>query len=241
MNKALSALTGAETQKEDPADELREFVYIVSHDLGTPLRGMVEFARLLKTEQPDSLNEDGRLYLSLIVESGEKLQAMLSGLLDYSRLNTRALALAPVNCNHVVEQCRTALKDKMAAAGAELEIAVLPDITANSAQIRQLFLALLDNALTFHPPGQRPRVQVAVEEGVGEWVFAVQDNGIGIAPEFYEKLFRPFKRLHADREFPGVGMGLAMARKILGRHGGRIWISAAPDQGTAFKFTLPHG
>lgn len=237
MENSPAALPDAETI----AQEFKEFAYVVAHDLSAPLRGMVEFSKLLKTEQFDALSDDGKEYISLISESGEKLQKMLGGLLDYSRLNTMGKPLSKVDCNRVLEDCRIVLKDKLEASNAKVDITALPSVMADADQLMQLFLLLVDNALTFHVPGGAPDVSVCAENNEKDWVFTIRDNGIGIEPQFHKRVFQPFQRLHTDSEYPGIGMGLTLAKKIVTRHGGQIWIDLTPPgKGSSFHFTLPH-
>jgi light-regulated signal transduction histidine kinase (bacteriophytochrome) len=228
------------TEAQKIALEFKQFAYIVSHDLSTSLRGMVEFSKLLKAEAHEALNADSREYLTLIVESGEKLQTMIIGLLDYSRLNTMSQSMAEVNCNRILSDCQLALEDKIKASKAKLDIATLPTVMADVDQLMQLFFMLLDNALKFQPEGNSPQISVSAEKKDAEWVFTVRDNGIGIEEHFYTRVFQPFQRLHTESEYSGTGMGLALAKKIVDRHGGQIWINSTHDQGTTFHFTLPY-
>ena len=235
MNKTPATLTDA----EKIAQEFKQFAYTVSHDLSTPLRGIVEFSKLLKTEAQESLNGEAKEYLALIVESGEKMQAMMAGLLDYSRLNTMRKPATRVNCNSILSDCQVVLRDKIQASKCTLDIAALPTITADAEQLMQLFLLLLDNALKFHATDIAPYIAVSAEHIEDEWQFLVNDNGIGIETQFHTRIFKPFQRLHGEDEYQGVGMGLTLAQKIVERHGGRIWVESNPQQGVSFIFTMP--
>jgi len=226
---------------ETVAKNFKEFAYAVSHDLGTPLRAMVEFSRILKAENLDALDDDSKLYLSMIINNGEKAQAMLAGLLEYSRLNTVVMPFAPTDCNQLIGQCQSELAETIAKHKAKIAAGALPTVHADSDQIKRLLLALLRNAVLFHPAGKVPDVSVSAEQHANEWVFTVRDNGIGIDPKFHERIFLPFRRLHPEEEYPGVGMGLALAKKIVEHHGGRIWVDSEPGRGAAFLFSLPAG
>lgn len=226
-------------EMESLAKTFKEFAYVVSHDLGTPLRAMIEFSKLLKEENSEALNEESQLYLSMIITNGEKAQAMLAGLLDYSRLNTSAKPSAPTDCNQLLRECQNALAEKISAHNAKLTVSSLPIMSSDAEQIKQLFMSLLDNAITYHVRGEAPAVSVSAERQAADWVFSVRDNGIGIDERFHERIFQPFKRLHPDGEYPGVGMGLALAKKVVERHGGRIWVDSSPGQGAAFLFSIP--
>lgn len=232
-------MMSSHSDAESIARNFKEFTYIVSHDLGTPLRAMVEFSRLLKADEVESLSEESRLYLSMIVENGERAQAMLSGLLEYSRINTVLMPFSPTDCNQLLRQCQAELGEKVSGREAALTMDPLPVLWSDSDQMKRLFLALLENALIFHPPGARPDISVSAKLQSGEWVFAVRDNGIGIDPKFYERIFQPFKRLHPEGAYPGIGMGLALAKRIADRHDGRIWVDSIPGQGSSFMVAFP--
>jgi two-component system, sensor histidine kinase and response regulator len=221
------------------AEEFRKFTYIVSHDLNTHLRVMVEFSRMLMTEKVDALDEEGKQYLSLIVEHGERMHNMLAGLLDYSRLSTTTKAPASVDCNAVLNHCNIALQDKIKSRKATLTASPLPTVVMDADHCIHLFLALLDNALKFQKADAAPVIKISAEKQAHEWLFTVQDNGIGIEPRFYDRIFEIFQRLHSDQEYPGMGLGLALAKKIVERQGGKIWACSMPTGGTAFQFTVP--
>ncbi len=226
-------------EHENLAKTFKEFAYVVSHDLGTPLRAIVEFSRLLKTDNPDALNDESKMYLNMIITNGEKAQAMLSGLLEYSRLNTVTMPLMPTDLNHLLRQCQEDLSLEIESQKAKLSVDPLPSVDSDAAQMRLLFKALLENALLFHAPGHAPSVAVSAAERENGWLFTVRDEGIGIDPRFHERIFQPFKRLHPDGEYPGVGMGLALAKKVVDRHGGRIWVDSTFGQGASFNVLLP--
>lgn len=236
---SLASRLANELAAEAVAEEFREYAYSVSHDLGAPVRAMVEFSRLLAEEQPDSLNEESKLYLSLIVENGAKLQQMMQGLLDYSRINTSAKPFAETDCNTVVKEALLAVKDKVQSTFAQITIDTLPVVYADTDQLVQLFHALLDNALKFHPSQHKPIIQLSAEHKKRYWQFAISDNGIGMDTRFSHQIFQMFQRLHTDDEYPGVGVGLACAQKITHRHGGELWFESAIGLGSTFYFTLP--
>ena len=228
-----------DSAKDAVAEEFREFVYIVSHDFGAPVRGMVEFSKLLNEEYGAALNDEAREYLTLIVDNGRKMQAMMAALLDYSRLNN-PVASAELNFDEIVRECQTVLQPKIDSTKATLQAQALPqNLTMGAEPVRRLFLILLDNALKFHPPGNVPEIAISAKRENGEWIVSVRDNGIGIDPAHYDKLFKPFRRLHLDSEYSGIGMGLAQARKIVAQWKGRLWIDSATGKGTTFHFSLP--
>ncbi|MDR3448920.1 MAG: ATP-binding protein [Alphaproteobacteria bacterium] len=221
------------------ASEFRDYVYGVSHDVSAPVRAMVEFSRLLTGDHVSHLDEEGRLYLSLIIDNGEKLQKMMAGLLDYSRLNTEARPFAPVDCDAAVKDALLSLDDIIRAKQARIECGPMPVIIGDATQIWQLFVALIDNALKFQQAGSIPHIKIAAEKHKDMWQFSVSDNGIGIDERFREKIFTVFQRLHSGDDFPGIGIGLTLARKIVRRHGGEIRAESHPGPGVTLLFTLP--
>lgn len=220
------------------AAEFKEYAYSVSHDLSAPVRAMVEFSKLLKAEHASSISDEGREYLSMIIENGVKMQMMMDGLLQYSRLNTMAKPFSNVDVGKILEDCQVILKPQITTSKARLEIGQMPIIHADAEQLMQVFLALLENALKFQPEGGSPYIKISASETENFWQFAIADNGIGIAPQFQQKILKIFQRLHADDAYSGVGIGLTLAQKIILRHGGRIWCEPHSPQGTLFCFTM---
>jgi light-regulated signal transduction histidine kinase (bacteriophytochrome) len=228
LHSDLSAITA----------EFKEYAYTVSHDLNAPVRAMVEFSRMLTSEYNSALNYEAREYLSIIIENGERMQAMMDGLLSYSRLNTMAKSFCLVNLSRIVEDCRIIKNACIIQSGATLDIGELPTVKVDVDQMMQLFLALFDNALKFYQSGSKPHITVSAEPYEGMWKISIADNNIGIPPQHRERVFKLFKRLHSDEEYEGVGIGLALADKIVRRHGGKIWVESNFPQGSIFNFTL---
>lgn len=221
------------------AAEFRDYAYSVSHDLSAPVRAMVEFSKLLTTEHSASLNDEGREYLSIIISSGQKMQQMMEGLLQFSRLNTMAKPFALVPVDKILQDCQIILKEQLSTKKAVLEIEKMPMIYADAEQLMQLFLLLLDNAIKFQSADNKPHIKITAVESEAVWQFSIEDNGIGIDIRFQEKIFKLFQRLHAEEEYPGVGAGLTLAQKIIHRHGGTIWFESVTKKGTKFNFTIP--
>jgi light-regulated signal transduction histidine kinase (bacteriophytochrome) len=220
-------------------EELQHLVYAISHDMGAPLRAVVSFAQIMKEKYAHTLDDEGQSYLAFIVEGGEKAQAMLAGLLQYSRVETQAKPFASVDMAPLAAQALTTLRSTIEATKATIEVGTLPSVMGDAAQLLQLFTALLDNALKFHTSGSAPRIGFTAEQEEGLWKFRMEDNGIGIAPEHRARIFELFKRLHSNEEYPGVGVGLTLARKIIRHHGGDMGVEASPSGGCCFYFTLP--
>lgn len=204
-------------------EEFKQYAYSVSHDVSAPVRAMVEFSKLLSSEEAHALSPDGREYLALIIENGYKLQNMMDGLLQYSRLNTIAKPFEIVDLNFIVLSVLAELEEKITNSHAVIDIEKMPTVDADPEQMRKLFYALIDNAIKFHVQGNIPAIHISAAKQEDCWAISVADNGIGIAPRNYETIFQIFKRLHTDDEYPGVGIGLALAKKIVERHGGTIF------------------
>lgn len=226
---------------EDVAAAFRDYAYTVSHDLGAPVRAMVEFSRLLTDEHAAALNDEGREYLAVIVSNGQRLQKMMDGLLEYSRVNTRAKPFAPVDLNAMLPYCRRVILERNPGRHVTIKAGLMPVVHADGDQMMQLFSILLGNAALYQPAGSDACIQINALKNQGMWEFSVTDNGIGMDPRFCERVFRPLQRLHNWEEYEGVGMGLTIAQKIVNRHGGEISLRTAPRSGTTVLFTLPGG
>lgn len=221
-------------------EEFHSFSYHVSHDLNAPLRTVVQFSTRLKEKYGSTLDERGKHYLEYVLAGSRKAQAMLEALLRYSRLNSEARPFESlVDMNTLAGECLYALRDKVQRTGATVEIAALPPVSGDPHQLAQMFFHLLDNALTFHAPGLAPRVRIEAQPEGESWRFHVADEGIGIDTGLQGEIFTIFRRLHGDEEYPGLGMGLALAHKIAERHGSLITVDSAPGKGARFSFTLP--
>ena len=218
--------------------ELEQFAYVASHDLQEPLRMIQGFAQLLVRRYNDVLDDDGRQFMAFMVEGAERMQTLISNLLAYSRLDREPKQFGQVDSRAAANRALFNLTQTVQESGAVVEIGALPVVWADETQMVQLFQNLIGNALKFRG-SQPPRVQVSARRVGGEWSFAVQDNGIGIEPEYGEKIFAIFQRLHGPNKYPGTGIGLAICKKIVERHGGRIWAGSQSDHGATILFTLP--
>lgn len=221
--------------------EFEDYAYIVSHDLSAPVRAMVEFSKILATEHLSSLSPEGKECLSLIAENGQKLQEMMEGLLQYSRINSAEMNPVQVPVGKIIDDCRRKLQKQISATGATFDVGTLPPIKADVELLTQVFYILLDNAIKFQPKNGTPRITISAGKVDECWRFAVADNGIGIPPPFQDKIFKLFARLNDDDDYPGVGAGLTLASKALLKQGGEIWCESTPGKGSTFYFNLPSG
>ncbi len=227
-----------EAEPADLAQEFRDYAYIVSHDLGAPVRLMVEFSRLLAERQTTFADEEDRELVNEIMHNGNRLRNMMQGLLAFSRLNTLAAPHILVDTQKVAEHCRLVMQDKLAGAKGALAITGLPRLKADPDQIMQLFGFLIDNSLKFARKGVPPEITVTAQRDSDLWIFSVRDNGCGIEEPYWARVFKPFQKLELDTPQAGTGMGLSLARKIAALHGGYMWIADSSVMGTTVRFTL---
>jgi signal transduction histidine kinase len=218
--------------------ELEQFAYIASHDLQEPLRSVVTYAQLLERRFESVLDADGKEFLGYIEDGGRRMSRLVQDLLSYSRVLHEESERLDVDCASIIVDVLKDLRLEIAEAGAQVDIGNLPRISGNRTQIQQVFHNLIGNALKYRTPGMPALVHVGAELLNDRWRFRVSDNGIGIAPEYHERVFGLFKRLHRDR-YPGTGLGLAMCRRAIEAHGGRIWVESSPGAGATFWFDLP--
>ena len=218
--------------------ELQQFAYVSSHDLQEPLRMMVSYISLLEKRYMDQLDPTGREYIRNAIEGGARMRLFIDDLLAYSRLDTTGKEFVQVNMNQTLESTIKVLKVPIEENKADIYVGPLPTIMADESQMVQLMQNLIGNAIKFHG-SERPKVQVLAKSGVREWIFSVRDNGIGLNTEYSDKIFQMFQRLHTKDKYPGTGVGLAIAKKIVERHGGHIWVESEEGKGATFLFTIP--
>lgn len=219
--------------------ELERFAYVASHDLQEPLRSVASYAQLIERRYRSRLDEDADAFIGFMVEGVRRMQALINGLLAYSRLQTGAAALQPTDAGVALQAALLNLDEAVASAGGQICIGDMPLVQADPTQLVQLFQNLIGNALKFRRPDSPPRVHVAAWRNGPGWEFVVADNGIGIPPEHHQRIFDVFQRLHSQPEYPGTGIGLALCKRIVERHGGQIWVESMPDDGAEFHFILP--
>ncbi|MGL5064523.1 MAG: PAS domain S-box protein [Microcoleus sp.] len=218
--------------------ELEQFAYVASHDLQAPLGTIAGYAQLLERRYQDRLEAQGNKFIANIVSSCERMQALIDGLLEYSRVGKSQQAFERVDCNRVFDEACANLQVAIGNNQAVVTRTDLPAIAGDYFQLLQLFQNLIGNALKYRSD-ESPIVRVTAADTGDNWVFAVADNGIGIAEDFYLRIFQIFQRLHTQKEYSGTGIGLAICHKIVERHGGNIWVESAIDRGSTFYFSIP--
>jgi light-regulated signal transduction histidine kinase (bacteriophytochrome) len=218
--------------------ELQQFAYVASHDLQEPLRMVASFTQLLAKRYSEKLDDDARDFINYAVDGATRMQTLISDLLNYSRVGTQGNPLVPTDSEALFSRVLDSIKFAMEDSGAVISHDPLPVVLADSQQLGQLFQNLLTNAIKFR--GERPpNVRISAERNGNDWKISVRDNGIGISQEHADRIFVIFQRLHTKTEYPGTGIGLAICKKIVERHGGRIWIEPSPGGGATFCFTIP--
>ncbi|TDV55091.1 sensor histidine kinase [Actinophytocola oryzae] len=241
----LSALTVAHaeldkrsTDLERSNSELEQFAYVASHDLQEPLRKVASFCQLLERRYKRQLDERADQYIAFAVDGAKRMQILINDLLAFSRVGRIVRDPVVVSCDTVLAQALANLSYTVEQTGAEIEAEPLPKVSAEVPLLTAVFQNLIGNAMKFHGE-EAPKVRVTVRRDGDFWEFAIADNGIGIDEEYAERIFVIFQRLHNKADYPGTGIGLAMCRKIVEYHGGRIWLDATVESGSRFCFTLP--
>jgi signal transduction histidine kinase len=219
--------------------ELEQFAYVASHDLQEPLRMISSYTQLLRRRYAGKLDADADEFIGYAVDGTKRMQVLINDLLNFSRITSEAKALEPVDLEAALGDTLKDLEIRIEDSDATVTHDKLPTVRADPVQMRRLLLNLIGNGMKFQPPERKPAVDIsAVLEG-HDWLFGVHDNGIGIDPKYFKNLFQIFKRLHRTEEYPGTGIGLAVCKKIVERHGGHIWVESVLGEGSTFLFTLP--
>lgn len=227
-----------EEELERSNADLEQFAYVASHDLQEPLRMVSSFVQLLARRSKGKLDPDCEEFIGFAVDGAERMRVLIDDLLAYSRVGRQEIPADSVPCGAVFERVTTNLRAAIEESGAVLSHDRLPVVKGSEVLLGQLLQNLIANALKFQGQ-ERPEVHVGVERADGEWLVSVRDNGIGIDPKHFERIFAVFQRLHGRSEYPGTGIGLAICKKIVERHGGQIWVQSSPGSGSTFFFTLP--
>jgi PAS domain S-box-containing protein len=219
-------------------EDLERFAYVASHDLREPLRMVVSYSQLLEKNYKGRLDADADEFIHYIVEGGTRMDALVSDLLEFSRVGSRGKPFERTDMNGVVEKTLLGLSVAIRESRAKIEVGHLPEVRVDRIQMMHLFQNLIENAIKFRGKDD-PEIRIDAVMGDGVWIFSVKDSGIGIDPEFHDKIFDLFQRLHTREDYSGTGIGLAICKRIVERHGGRIWVESEEGKGSAFNFTIP--
>ena len=238
--RLVEALASRAAQLARSNRELEQFSYIASHDLQEPLRMVGSYTQLLEQRYGPKLDDDAREFLRYAREGATRMRELIDALLSYSRIDTRAEPFRRVAADDVLNVAVSNLRGALMQSGAIVHRTPLPTVEVDPIQLGQVFQNLIGNAVKFHGP-KPPEIWIGSERRGAEWLFTVRDDGIGIPPEYQERIFIIFQRLHTREEYPGTGIGLAVCKKVVERHGGKLWVesSGVPGEGTTFFFTLP--
>lgn len=220
--------------------ELEQFAYVASHDLQEPLRMVASFTQLIGKRYRGKLDQDADEFIGFAVDGATRMQRLINDLLAYSRVGTRGRPFKSTDCQVILREVGDNLMKAIEESSAVITHDPLPTVQGDEVQLLQLFQNLIGNAIKFRGSAP-PRIHVSAERRAHEWVFAIQDNGIGIAAEHHGRIFSIFQRLHQRSEYPGTGIGLAICKKIVERHGGRIWVKSRLGKGSTFYFSIPGG
>ena len=238
LRRAHDELAKKAEELERSNAELEQFAYVASHDLQEPLRMVSSYTQLLARRYKDQLPAEAQEFMHFTVDGAARMKQLIEDLLAYSRVGTKGKELVPVSLEAPLKRALTNLRTAIEESGATVSAEALPTVDADEVQLAQVFQNLIGNALKFRGKAA-PRIHVGAAEQAGEWQISIADNGIGIEPQYFERIFMLFQRLHAMGEYPGTGIGLAICKKVAERHGGRIWVSSTPGAGSTFHFTLP--
>jgi PAS domain S-box-containing protein len=240
VQERTAELNGYMAKLEQSNQALQDFASIAAHDMKEPLRKVISFGNMLRQKSGDSLGQSGNDYLNRMLNATDRMQSLLTGLLDYSRVATTAEPFKKVVLFDLISEVLSDLEVSIVRTGGEVQVGDLPVISADPTQMRQLFQNLIGNALKFHKRGEKPMVQVrSVSNRDSGCEIVIEDNGIGFEQQYLESIFAPFQRLHARSEYEGTGMGLAICKKIVERHGGTITAKSTPGAGSTFIIELP--
>jgi len=220
--------------------ELEQFAYVASHDLQEPLRMVISYCGLLQRRYKGRMDKDADEFIEFAVDGANRMSALVRDLLVYGQVGANGHKQTSIDCSDALERALIGLESAIAESNARVTHGPLPTVTANPTEIEQLFQNLVGNAIKFHGDDP-PEVRVLAQQEDGAWKLSVRDNGIGIEPQYADKIFEVFQRLHRRNDYAGTGVGLAICKRIVERNGGRIWLDSEPGKGSTFYFTLPRG
>jgi light-regulated signal transduction histidine kinase (bacteriophytochrome) len=237
-NQAEAALKQTLADLTRSNEDLQQFAYVASHDLQEPLRNVASCLQMLEKKYKNNLGADADQYIHHAVESSVRMKSLILDLLAFSRIGTKGKPAEPTDCEEIVDQTVKNLRAAISEAGAVITYAQLPAIRADDTQLLLVFQNLIGNAIKFRRD-EPPQIHVSAVKNKNEWIFSVKDNGIGIESRHLDRIFVIFQRLHKRSQYDGTGMGLAIVKKVVERHGGRVWVESEPGMGSTFYFTIP--
>ena len=240
LDKEIVERKRTEAELKRSNENLEQFAYVASHDLQEPLRVMASYSQLLEKRYKNKLDTDADEFIGFIVDAAGRMQRLINDLLAYSRIGRKDSLLTEIDCNQVLSRVLESMSAIIASSNAEVTFDPLPLAKGHESSFVQLFQNLIGNALKFHGK-EPPRIHIGSRQNGEEWVFCVKDNGIGIEPQYRDKIFLIFQRLHSKEEYPGTGIGLSICKKIVENYGGRIWLESELGKGSTFYFTIPTG
>lgn len=220
-------------------EELEQFAYVASHDLQEPLRMMASYSDLMRERYEKTLDETGKEYLASIIGGATRMHELIQDLLEFSRVGRSEITFQKTDLNQCLESVLQDLKIPLQENKAVVSLENLPSLSVVPSQMKQVFLNLIGNALKYRKKTEEIKIKIRAEKKDNEWVFSVSDTGIGINPQYHREIFLMFRRLHSRKEYSGSGMGLAIVKKIIERHGGKIWVQSEEGKGSGFFFSLP--
>ena len=221
--------------------ELKKFAYVASHDLQEPLNQVANFVQLLEMRYNAKLDQDAKEFIGFAVDGVSLMQTLIDDVLAYSKVDLQGIKWELTSVENALQRALGNLGRRIEQTGAELTSDPMPSLVSDNTQLMQLFQNLIGNAIKFRKPDVPPQIHIGVERQEDVWQFSVRDNGIGIEPQFADRIFVIFQRLHTRDEYPGSGMGLAICKKIVECHRGQIWVESELEQGATFYFTIPVG
>lgn len=218
---------------------LNQFANMTSHDLREPLRMVKQYIRLLAKRYKDKLDSDANEFIGYAVDGVDRMENMIKSILDYAKLNKEAVPVEFTSTESALEKAKMNLTAAIEESRAEITNDKLPLLKINSVQLTQIFQNLISNAIKYSYSDTPAKIHIGVQKKVNGWYFLVRDNGIGVKPEYFERIFLPFQRLHTNREYEGIGLGLSFCKKIVEQHGGNMWVESETGKGSSFFFTIP--
>lgn len=218
--------------------ELQQFAYIASHDLQSPLKTIVNYLTLLEAKHGDQLDTDAHRLIGVSTAAADRMRVLINDLLEFSRVGT-AIEFRPVDLNGVVNEILEEQQEEIQSLNATVDVGPLPTLTAHRTDLKQVFQNLITNGLKYHRAGVPPHITIRATDDGNQYQFSVSDNGIGIEPKYFERIFQIFQRLHGRNEYPGTGIGLATCKKVVDIYGGQIWLDSMVGSGTTFYVTIP--